>query len=300
MERLSRSAFLGTLAGGLAIVATLSVAICADASAASRKRTIPAPAPQCPSAGASRVNFAKAIDGSTFLTTDGREVRLAGVLASDTETARQTLAGVLRTGALTLAADGPPDRYGRVVAEVFADGAWVQANLLKAGVLRAAPDHASAPCAKQMLTAEEDARAAHAGHWGDGTFSVRTPEQLRTRTGNFEIVEGTVTTATIYKGRAYINFGADYRTDFTVTVAPEDLKSFRTAHVDVKNLAGKRVRVRGWIELYNGPEIEVSTPSAIEILDTGTSETPSIVASTGTEARKDAPRRTRRKKPQAI
>jgi len=27
------------------------------------------------------------------------------------------------------------------------------------------------------------------------------------------------------------------------------------------------VRVRGWLEFYNGPEMDVSTPAAIEVLE---------------------------------
>ena len=56
-------------------------------------------------------------------------------------------------------------------------------------------------------------------------------------------------------------------TDFTVTVTPKDMRNFRAAKFDVKALAGKRVRVRGWIESYNGPEMEIATPAAIEVLD---------------------------------
>ena len=76
-----------------------------------------------------------------------------------------------------------------------------------------------------------------------------------------------MTTASTKNGRAYINFGADYKTDFTVTVERDDLKLFRQARFDVRKLAGKHVRVRGWVELYNGPEMVVSTPAAIQILD---------------------------------
>ena len=45
------------------------------------------------------------------------------------------------------------------------------------------------------------------------------------------------------------------------------MKLFRDARFDVKKLAGKRVRVRGWVELYNGPEMQIATPTAIETLD---------------------------------
>ena len=93
---------------------------------------------------------------------------------------------------------------------------------------------------------------------------MRDPDDIRNRTGTFQIVEGTVITASVTRGRAFINFGADYRTDFTVTIEPDDMRIFRQAKFDVRTLAGKRIRVRGWIEFYNGPEITITTPAAIE------------------------------------
>lgn len=234
-------------------------------------------APQCPTAGTRPVVFSKALTGTSFTTQDGQEVRLAGVMApgQDGQTvtaatadgARAALADVLRGGSVTLAATDAPDRYGRVVAQVFAGGAWVQGQLLSSGVLRTSPDHASALCARQLLEGEDHARASETGHWRDGAFALRTPEQLKARVGTFQVVEGDVTTASTKNGRAYINFGADYKTDFTVTVEQDDLKLFRQARFDVKKLTGKHVRVRGWVELYNGPEMVVSTPAAIQILD---------------------------------
>ncbi len=254
----------------------------AAADAASRKaaasRTAAAKAPQCPAAGTRTVIFAKALDGSSFVTPDGMEIRLAGVLspgeggetlsAAQADAARATLAALLRSGPLTLAGDeGPRDRYGRVHAQVFAGGASVQSALLRSGEVRVAPDRASALCAQEFISAESEARGERSGHWRDGLFALRTPEQLDNRIGTFQIVDGTVTTATLYKGRAYINFGADYRKDFTVTVSPQDMKLFRQMRFDVRKLPGQRVRVRGWLELYNGPEMEIANPAAIERLD---------------------------------
>jgi hypothetical protein len=45
------------------------------------------------------------------------------------------------------------------------------------------------------------------------------------------------------------------------------MKLFREKRVDVRKLAGQRVRVRGWLELYNGPEMEIANPAAIERID---------------------------------
>jgi hypothetical protein len=76
-----------------------------------------------------------------------------------------------------------------------------------------------------------------------------------------------VVTASLNRGRAYINFGADYRSDFTVTIDPEDMRTFRQARFDIPSLAGRRIRVRGWVEFYNGPEMTLARPEAIEVLE---------------------------------
>jgi hypothetical protein len=181
--------------------------------------------------------------------------------------ARDALSKFLGGRTVTIApAESLRDRYGRRVAQVFADGTWVQAALLRAGEVRAAPDRASASCASALLAAEAEGREHRAGQWRGG-FRVQDPEGIRNRVGSFQIVEGSVVTASVTRGRAFINFGADYRTDFTVTIGPDDMRTFRQARIDVPALAGKRVRVRGWVEFYNGPEIVITTPDAIEVLE---------------------------------
>lgn len=65
-------------------------------------------------------------------------------------------------------------------------------------------------------------------------------------------------------GRVYLNFARDWKSDFTVAVARKDVSAFRAGGVDLKALAGKRVRVRGWAR--NGPMIEATHPEQIEVL----------------------------------
>ncbi len=232
---------------------------------------------QCPAAGTRAVMLKTISDGDTFIASDGAEVDLAGVLAPGSGGERITLAQIkesetaltreLTQGALTLAFAGPEkDRYGRLQAQVFAGNEWVQGALLRAGVVRANPDMAEA-CAAELLAAEAQARDAKRGSWGNDGFAVLTPEKLAHKEGTFQIVEGKVLAVATQKSRVYLNFGANWHTDFTVTIAPQDMKLFRRAKFNVKGLAGKRVRVRGWIESYYGPEIEIAQPSAIEALD---------------------------------
>jgi hypothetical protein len=66
---------------------------------------------------------------------------------------------------------------------------------------------------------------------------------------------------------AYINFGADWRKDFTVSIRRRDLRDFRKAWGErLKKLEGKAVRVRGWLRLRNGPMIEATHAEQIEVL----------------------------------
>jgi hypothetical protein len=138
------------------------------------------------------------------------------------------------------------------------------------GLVRAAPDGTS-PCAVELLAAEEESRSRAAGHWADGNFEVLSTEAVErdgaSLAGSFQIVEGIVKAIAEYRGRYFVNFGDDYRTDFTVTIAPADARNFRNAGVDIETWNNAHVRVRGWLELYNGPNLSIAHPGAVEILD---------------------------------
>ncbi len=86
----------------------------------------------------------------------------------------------------------------------------------------------------------------------------------------FQIVEGRVEAIAEVRGAVYLNFGSDWRDDFTAGVV-RGRKAAKVANpaFDASALKGKRVRVRGWIERRNGPFIEIVHPGQIEVLDGG-------------------------------
>jgi micrococcal nuclease len=226
------------------------------------------------------LHVANAVTGDTFMTLEGSEIRLAGILAPGPETgaadeeaailARGDLAARLEGRAVTVAA-GTTDRYGRLIAQVFVDGRSLQEDLLRAESVLAAPDIASAGCAAAFLAAEAEASNNGAGHWGGGAFRVLTLAELmageEALAGSFQIVEARVQAVDEYRGRRFVNFGSDYRNDFTVNIAPEDMRSFREAGIDPALWQGKTLCVRGWLESYNGPNISVAVPGAVEVLE---------------------------------
>lgn len=222
------------------------------------------------------------MDGDTVVLQDGREVRLVGLQAPKLALGRRNFedwpkAADSRLALLALVGDKDvrlsyggrrQDRYGRLLAHLhLADGRWVQGAMITQGMARVYSFPDNRACVRELLRLETRARATQTAIWSDPYYSVRTaeaPQQLLTFVDSFQLVEGTVQRAALVRGRLYLNFGADWRTDFTVTVAPSNARQFSQ---DMEAYRGARVRVRGWIKSYNGPEIVVTHPEQIEFLD---------------------------------
>jgi micrococcal nuclease len=67
-------------------------------------------------------------------------------------------------------------------------------------------------------------------------------------------------------GRIYLNFAEDWRRDFTVSIERKNADAFAAAGIDLKGLAGKTIRARGWLQWRNGPMIEATHPEQIELV----------------------------------
>jgi endonuclease YncB( thermonuclease family) len=196
----------------------------------------------------------------------GRAGFEAWPLADESKAALDKLASGQK---LSLAFGGEKmDRHGRLLAQLRrADGVWIQGEMLKSGMARVYTFADNRMLAAEMYALEREARAAKRGIWGNSFYAIRTPEEAGKFLGTFQLVEGTVVNAAKVHSRSYLNFGPDWKTDFTVTIPPAAQKMFRDADVDTAALAGKRIRVRGWIDSYNGPMIEATHPEQIEVLD---------------------------------
>jgi micrococcal nuclease len=232
-----------------------------------------------PSAGAERLRVAAVADGLTLILADGSALRLAAVRvpsgrteaggdAALADAARAALEALI--GDRTVLVDGPVrfDRHGRRVASPrLEDGAVLPLALLSAGLVRVEVPEEAAEGPGALYAAEAAARVAGRGFWARPEFAVLDAAAVPPeRSGGFVIVEGRVVEAAEQGGRGYLNFGADWKTDFTVTVSPQDLRAIERAGADWAGYAGRRLRVRGWLEDYNGPMIEIRSDAAIEML----------------------------------
>ena len=234
-----------------------------------------------------RAEVVEVIDGDTLRLDDGREVRLVGIQAPKlplgragfeawplAEESRAALSELALGRQVGLGYGGRRiDRHDRALAHVYLlDGAgeaglWVQGALLEAGMARVYTFADNRSLIAEMLARERQARAGRRGIWADRFYALRAPGRLARHVGSFQVVEGRVLEAAKVRGRIYLNFGEDWKSDFTVTLAPAVRRLFESEGIDPLDYGGRRVRVRGWIKSFNGPMIEVSHPEQIEIID---------------------------------
>jgi micrococcal nuclease len=222
------------------------------------------------------------IDGDTLLLEDGREVRLVGIQAPKlplgrpnfpawplADKAKAALERLTQGQTLKLFAGGATmDRHGRTLAQLQReDGVWIQATLIQSGMARAYSFPDNRALAPELLAYEREARGAKRGIWGNSFYRVRNPAELDDAVDSFQLVEGRVMTAAKPRSRLYLNFGTDWKTDFTVAIDAKALKLFKAAGLDPLSWEGRRLRVHGWIKSFNGPLIDVTHPEQIEVLE---------------------------------
>jgi micrococcal nuclease len=219
------------------------------------------------------VEVAEVADARSFVLTDGRRVKLAAVLSPGPhepfgDQARRYTASAVARKTVSLAFDDRTiDRHGALVAHVFADGVWLQQSLIVSGLARVRTYRDTATCAAPLLADEAQARQAKRGLWLEPRHRVRNPEELEPDIGTFQIIEGRVASVATSRDRTFVNFGADYRTDFTVTISARDRRRLAKDGIDPATWAQKQVRVRGWLSHLNGPEVELTHAAQIQIIE---------------------------------
>jgi len=159
------------------------------------------------------------------------------------------------------------DKYGRTLAYIYLeDGTFVNAELIKQGYAQILTIPPNVKYQDLFLKLQREAREARRGLWGK-IDEVIDQSQAKDHIGEVRTVRGKVLST--YQGRkaVFLNFGQDYRTDFTITIFARDWeKNFVSKGIRSPSYyEGKTVLVTGKIKEYHGPEIIVSDPSEIKI-----------------------------------
>ncbi len=228
-----------------------------------------------PVAGSALVK--QVLSADTLLLADGRVVRLAGIqgprpghgrahawpLAAEAKAALDRL--VLGRTVTLRAAAFRQDRHDRWVAHLVRDdGLWLEGELLGLGWARVYVASDLKTLGPEMYAQERAAREAQRGLWANRFYAVRSPDGLEHDGDSFQVVEGRVLAVAMARGQIFLDFGPDWRTDFTVFIPRRAAKPFRLAFGDPRQLQGQMVRVRGWVFRHNGPEIELTVPEQLE------------------------------------
>ncbi|WP_425407312.1 OB-fold nucleic acid binding domain-containing protein [Hwanghaeella sp.] len=223
------------------------------------------------------VSDAKMLPDGALSLRDGQEIVLTGLdvglgLAPASKAFIRELQALQNAGPWRLIA-AEKDRYDRLAGRFeTSDGVWVQERLLRLGFARYGGGVSSADERALLLAAEQAARAAWRGVWRNPRYRVRPADIPDDIYNGFQIVEGRIVTVGRSNGTVFLNFGEDWRTDFTAGVSlrlrqKEMPLTADGAPISVYDLEGQLVRLRGVVRRYNGPYMEIAAADQIELLD---------------------------------
>ena len=241
--------------------------------------------PGCKLVTSGTATVTSVIDGDTVGLDDGSQVRLVGTQAPKLPLGRRNfpvwplapqakaaLAELTLGKTVELRYGGArTDRHGRRLAHLFVEGGriWVQEEMIARGLARTYSFADNRSCVRRLQKREAGARGEKLGIWNLEFYAVRQASKTRDlldSVNSFQLVEGRITAVAKVRGRVFLNFGQNYRDDFTAVISPGDARRFANGSIDLMALKGATIRVRGWVESYNGPPIDVTHPEQIEVL----------------------------------
>ena len=227
------------------------------------------------------------IDGDTLITDKGENIRLLGINTPEiahgnkpaepfSYQAKKALSALTGQKVKVVLGKRKRDKYGRLLAHLYTkntDGTydnWVNGLLVKKGMAHvySFPDNREGTTKLQVI--EKEARQNHLGLWALPRWEIRQAEEEfeDQDIGRFHLVKGKIKASAYVKGITYLNFGNDWRTDFSVEIRAKDLKRFKKDGINpLQYYKGKTVLVRGHLKPVNGVLVNVSNPEQITILN---------------------------------
>lgn len=221
------------------------------------------------------------IDGDTIALTAGKVVRYIGIDAPETKKfhadewieVNEPFSKIAKdfneqlVGGKTLRLEFDverTDKYERLLAYCFVDDIFVNERLLEEGLALLYTRVPNVKYVDVLVAAQKKARLNQKGLWREEKFI--TAEQAKDYVGSIATIEGKVLNVGESKHCFYLNFGKDFRSDFTVVIFKKDLSTFIGLGISPQKYEGRIIRTFGKIKEYNGPEIVVRHPCQIEIV----------------------------------
>ena len=161
------------------------------------------------------------------------------------------------------------DRYGRLAVSVYRDNENFSEYLVSQGYMMVWPRITDQVNYEKLYNAESQARSKNLGGWANENFNILDTDvnRLAMYLDGPVIIEGRVIGVNSARdGRIFLNFGLDWRTDFTAIATAKKARRFLDSGLDLQNLDGAYVRVRGWLVDENGPAIFLDDLNQVEIV----------------------------------
>jgi len=224
-------------------------------------------------------------DGDTFTTTDGKKVRLLNINTPETAKknkssepyaikAKKELEKLVNKKEVILKFDEEKkDKYKRLLAYVYLkDGTFVNKEMLQSGFahLYSFPNNISK--FDELKIAEDEARNKKRGLWGHKRWQTQDANSIKPvekfRFGKYQTFDGNVIGVTKVRNKTFLNFGHNWRNDFSVEINDKYLKYFTKKNINPETAyLNKKLRIRGILRPVNGALISVTHPQQIEILN---------------------------------
>ena len=159
------------------------------------------------------------------------------------------------------------DRYNRLHAHLqVPGGAWIQYLFLQQGLARVETFTTSPLTTPYLLGIEAVARDQRKGLWSLKAYEPLSTDILKNKMDRFQIIEGTIHKTAEVKGVIYLNFGDNWREDFTIKLTKDMRRNFKDKGQSLLDLKDRSIRIRGWLFWENGPMISLYHPEQLEIL----------------------------------
>ncbi|WP_020398452.1 thermonuclease family protein [Kordiimonas gwangyangensis] len=222
-----------------------------------------------------------AIGGARFMSAEGQVIKSALVKAPElwepgaqysswphAVDAKKALQEKVAGKTVTLYCEGQKtNRLGELVAHVIMpDGGWLALELVREGHVFVFPGATRKQGLSTLYEAEEEAKAAGKGLWKYKNLNTVMADSGQVKPGWFQIVRGTVQDVGIVRGTYYLNFGADWRTDFTIEIPPLVVRQFSQLSIDPESFKGKTLEGRGWIDNKSGPRLLLQGPGQVRVI----------------------------------
>jgi len=159
------------------------------------------------------------------------------------------------------------NRYGDLHGKILlANDLWLQEELIANGYGFWSGAANYPPNLRRILVrAEHVAEIKRLGLWQRFAIIDANRPPVQRWDGQFVIAQGVVQDVYRSASTTYLNFGQNWREDFTAAIPARSRKKFERQGWKLNDLKNKSITIRGLVRFYNGPYLELEFPEQLEI-----------------------------------